>query len=142
MRRYGYFSVSIGGKDYYFYLVHTSSPDSYAHFVMRNEQLNTFDQDFALHEKTRPQDKVVVVGDFNVTPWSAYYKDMQEVFSGKLSNATQQFPVLFTRRLFAFPLLQAHIDHLWISSGVQLDGLESISLPGSDHKGYLFGIEK
>ena len=140
MRRYGYFSVTFGGKEYYFYLVHTSSPDSYAHFVMRNEQLKTFDQDFALHEKTRSQDKVVVVGDFNVTPRSAYYQDMKAVFSGKLTNATQQFPILFTRRLFGFPLLQAHIDHVWISSGVQFNGLQSVNLPGSDHKGYLLEI--
>ncbi|MEI8092554.1 MAG: hypothetical protein WCG98_10845, partial [bacterium] len=66
---------------------------------MRNEQLKTFDQDFAMHEKTRSQDKVIVVGDFNLTPRSAYYSDMKQVFSGKLSNATQQFPVLFTRGL-------------------------------------------
>ena len=142
MRRYGYFSVVFGGKDYYFYLVHTSSPDSYAHFMMRNEQLKTFDQDFSVHEKTRSQDKVVVVGDFNVTPRSAYYKDMNQTFSGKLVDVTKQFPILFTRRLFAFPLLQAHIDHLRISSGVHLDGLESVILPGSDHKGYFFSIEK
>jgi endonuclease/exonuclease/phosphatase (EEP) superfamily protein YafD len=140
MRRYGYFSLSFGGKDYYFYLVHTSSPDSYAHFVMRNEQLKTFDQDFALHEKTRPNDKVVVVGDFNLTPWSAYYTDMSQVFSGRLTNATQKFPFLFTRRFFSLPLLQAHIDHLWISSGVQLDTLKSVIMPGSDHKAYVFDI--
>lgn len=141
MRRYGYFSVTFGGEDYYFYLVHTSSPDSYAHFVMRNEQLQTFDQDFALHEKTRSQDRVFVVGDFNVTPRSVYYQDMVSVFSGKLTNTTQQFPILFTRRLFALPLLQAHIDHVRISSWVQLDGLESIGIPGSDHRGYFFEVQ-
>ena len=140
MRRYGYFSVSFGDKNYYFYLVHTSSPDSSAHFVMRNEQLKTFDQDFALHEQTRPDDKVIVVGDFNLTPWSAYYTDMTNVFSGKLVDVSKQFPILFTRSLFEFPLVKAHIDHLWLSSGVQLDGLQSIGMPGSDHKAYLFDI--
>ena len=142
MRRYGYFSVSFGDKDYYFYLVHTSSPDSYAHFVMRNDQLQTFDQDFALHEKTRPDDKVIVVGDFNLTPWSVYYKDMSQVFSGKLTDVTKQFPVLFTRSLFEFPLVKAHIDHLRISSGVYLDGLQSIGMPGSDHRAYVFELKK
>lgn len=138
--RYGYFSLTLDGQEHYFYLVHTSSPDSLPHFAMRNEQLKTLDQDFTLHEKTRSQDRVVVVGDFNVTPRSAYYKDMEEGFSGRLFNMTTQFSLLFTRTLWQFPFLQAHIDHLRVSSGVHVDALESLSLPGSDHKGYLFEI--
>ncbi|MEI7564040.1 MAG: hypothetical protein WCJ39_10890, partial [bacterium] len=60
--------------------------------------------------------------------------------SGKLVDVSKQFPILFTRSLFEFPLVKAHIDHLWLSSGVQLDGLQSIGMPGSDHKAYLFDI--
>lgn len=140
MWRYGYFSLSWGWKDYYFYLVHTSSPDSYAHFLMRNEQLVALERDFTLHEKTRENDKVIVVGDMNITPWSAYYQDMKEVFSGRLTNATQQFPILFTWKLFALPFLQAHIDHLRVSSGVHVNSLQRIVLPGSDHKWFLMQL--
>jgi len=140
MRRYGYFSVTFGGQPYYFYLVHTSSPDSDAHFVMRNDQLQTFQKDFALHEKSRSDDKVVVVGDFNLTPWSSYYKQLASSFSGKLTDVTQDFPLLFTWRLFGFPLLRAHIDHLWLSTGVPLESLQSIPVPGSDHRGFVVGI--
>lgn len=138
--RYGYFAINIGQKDYYFYLVHTSSPDSYQHFVMRNQQLKTFEEDFYLHEKSREHNNVIVVGDFNVTPRSAYYDGLQAAFSGTLSNATKQFPLLFTWKLRQFPLLRAHIDHLRISSGVTLTNLQSVYVPGSDHRGYLFEI--
>jgi endonuclease/exonuclease/phosphatase (EEP) superfamily protein YafD len=41
---------------------------------MRNEQLQTLEKDFYAHEKSRQHDNVVVVGDFNITPWSVYYK--------------------------------------------------------------------
>lgn len=54
MRRYGYFSLSLHNQDYYFYLTHTSSPDSYAHFVMRNNQIASFDKDFAVQMQKRP----------------------------------------------------------------------------------------
>jgi endonuclease/exonuclease/phosphatase (EEP) superfamily protein YafD len=81
MWRYGYFSVSFGAQQYYFYLVHTSSPDSHQHFVMRNEQLTTFADDFSLHEKSRTNDKVIVAGDFNITPRSSYYHTIQTLFS-------------------------------------------------------------
>jgi len=142
MRRYGYFSLPFGGEEYYFYLVHTSSPDSYAHFLMRNQQLASFDRDFVLHETARPHDRIIVAGDFNITPWSAYYRDMQEVFSGKLVNLTQQFPLLFTWRRFVVPVLRAHIDHIWVSPDVLITRLESIAIPGSDHRGFLFEIRK
>lgn len=81
MRRYGYFSLTLQDQHYYFYLVHTSSPDSYQHFVMRNNQLLTFEHDFDLQEQSRKNDNVVVVGDFNITPWSAYYHQLDGIFS-------------------------------------------------------------
>jgi len=85
---------------------------------------------------------VIAVGDFNLTPWSAYYKDMSQAFSGKLVDVTKHFPILFTWRLFALPFLQAHIDHLLVSTGVIIDNLQSVTIPGSDHKGFLFDIKK
>lgn len=138
--RYGYFSLHIWGEDYYIYLVHTSSPDSYQHFVMRNEQLEVFERDFYLHETSREHDNVIVVGDFNVTPRSAYYNGLQDAFSGVLSNATRGIPWLLTWKFPRFPLLQAHIDHLRVSSGVVVQNLQSIDVPGSDHRGFLFEI--
>ena len=61
MRRYGYFSLPYKNQEIYFYLVHTSSPDNYDHFVMRNEQLTNFVQDFQKHESDRKLDNIVVV---------------------------------------------------------------------------------
>jgi endonuclease/exonuclease/phosphatase (EEP) superfamily protein YafD len=133
--------LSFSGQQYYFYLVHTSSPDSYQHFLMRNDQLTTFAKDFSLQAKSRTSDKVIVAGDFNLTPWSYYYRGMQTLFSWKLSNVTQQLPILFTWRLFDFPLLRAHIDHMRVSSGIIVDSFQSIPIVGSDHRGLLMELK-
>jgi len=140
MRRYGYFSLPYSGQQIYFYLVHTSSPDSYSHFIMRNNQLNSFVQDFKNHESNKKRDNVVVVGDFNVTPWSSYYSILSDAFSGELVNATKRIPFLFTRRLKEFPVFQAHIDHLWTTPSLTVQDLRILVMPGSDHKAFLFTL--
>lgn len=138
--RYGYFSIPYEEQELYFYLVHTSSPDSYSHFVMRNEQLQTFVQDFQSHESDRKHDNIVVVGDFNITPWSSYYDIFSPAFSGKITNATARIPFLFTWAFKEFPVFQAHIDHLWTTSSLTVQNLNVITMPWSDHKAFLFTI--
>jgi len=140
-RRYGYFSLPYQNQQLYFYLVHTSSPDSYTHFAMRNEQLSTFVNDFTTHESDRLHDNIVVVWDFNITPRSSYYDILATTFSGKLANITQRIPFLFTRNFKPFPLLKAHIDHLWATPSLTIEQLTSLPLPGSDHKAFLFTIQ-
>jgi len=138
--RYGYFSIPYQNQDIYFYLVHTSSPDSYDHFTMRNTQLTTFVQDFKQHEIDRKHGNIIVAGDFNITPWSSYYSIFDNAFSGQLTNMTTRIPFLFTRWFKWLPLIQAHIDHLWSTSSLTMQNLNTIDIPGSDHKGFLFTI--
>lgn len=139
--RYGYFSIPYQGQDMYFYLVHTSSPDSYKHFVMRNDQLRTFVHDFTIHESDRKHDNIIVVGDFNITPRSSYYSVFTQVFSGKLFNVTCRIPFLFTWTLKEFPLLSAHIDHFRTTSSFVVSSLHSMDIPWSDHKGFLTTLQ-
>ena len=107
---------------------------------MRNDQLATFDKDFALHAQQRSlQSPVVVVGDFNTTPWSAYYGDIDQVFSGSLVDFSRYLPFVRTWRLFQFPLVQAHIDHIRATSGT-VQSLTALPVLGSDHLAYLFRI--
>lgn len=115
------------------YLVHTSSPDSYPHFLMRNEQLHTFIENFKTHESDAAHQNILVAGDFNITPWSSYYPIVSDVFSGKLMNITRHIPFLFTRRLFALPFVQAHIDHVWVTPTLHVPMIQKITIPGSDH---------
>ena len=138
--RYGYFSLLYEGQEIYVYLVHTSSPDRYQHFLMRNEQLAAFVDDVQLHASERKHEHLIIAGDFNTTPWSPYYRILADAFSGQLENITRHLPFLFTRRFFPFPLVQAHIDHLRISPSLDIHHLEVIRVSGSDHKGFLFRL--
>lgn len=61
MRRYGYFALPYNNQQIYFYLLHTSSPDTESHFVMRNKQITTFVHDFATHESLQVHPNIVVV---------------------------------------------------------------------------------
>ena len=96
---------------------------------MRNEQLTTFVKDFNSHEADRKYNNVVMVGDFNVTPWSPYYPILSAGFSGELVNITKRIPFLFTRQFKLFPLFQAHIDHVWTSSPLTVQYFKAITMP-------------
>ncbi|MCX6824636.1 MAG: endonuclease/exonuclease/phosphatase family protein [candidate division SR1 bacterium] len=140
MRRYGYFSIFYQNQEIYFYLVHTSSPNSYNHYIMRNDQIVTLVKDFKNHENIQKHDNIVVIGDFNITPWSSYYETLSSAFSGELLNVDKRIPFLFTRRLNILPLFFAHIDHLWASFGLNVPQFNALTMPGSDHKAFLFTL--
>lgn len=141
MRRYGYFSVPYHNQEIYFYLIHTSSPDSYDHFIMRNNQIATWVKNFKNHESEKKHNAIVAVWDFNLTPWSPDYTLLSQSLSGELIDITKRIPFLFTRKLTIFPLLQAHIDHVWTSPSLIVENLKTIPLLGSDHKAFLFTLQ-
>lgn len=141
MRRYWYFSMLLNWKNYYFYLVHTSSPSSYENFKMRNDQLEVISKDFILHEKKRNPDRnILMIWDFNISPRSVFYQKFKSDLS--LSNYTQNAPILFTRRLKELPIFWSHIDQIFINSWVEIWGLKTINIPWSDHLGYSFQIHE
>lgn len=77
--RYGYVAINKQEKDYYFYLVHTSAPVSYEYFQNRNKQIQTFAESFTEHDAKRlPTDKVIIVGDFNVSPRSPVFQKFNQ----------------------------------------------------------------
>lgn len=137
--RYGYFSLHYHGVLYYIYMVHTSSPVTYANFLMRNRQLEQIVREYQIHREKRPDGaRVLLVGDFNLTPWSIYYDRFVENLD--VYNASRMFsPILFTRRIYRLPLIWAHIDQLFVQN-IFVERLQSLSIPGSDHRAYSFTI--
>lgn len=132
--RYSYFSSDYEWKKYYFYLIHTSSPVSKWYFDMRNKQFDILSDDFAKHQKNISWDaKIVMLWDFNVSPWSIYYDKLQKSLVG-MQNITRNFTVLFTWRVFIMPLISSHIDHFFVSEGVKISNLSVLKTPGSDHR--------
>ena len=162
--RYGYFSIDTEKWKYYFYEIHTASPVSNAFFEKRNQQLKQIKSDFFTHHQSQRESnaKIIMLGDFNTSPRSAYYADFAGSFSGTLENITKTFPILFTRNLWEmlnvhkdfsflplwirkawgyFPFFQSHIDHVFLSPNLKFKNLKKIQIPGSDHSGFIFEIE-
>ncbi|HRX63711.1 MAG TPA: endonuclease/exonuclease/phosphatase family protein [Candidatus Absconditabacterales bacterium] len=134
--RYSYFHTRYNSKNYYIYLVHASSPVTYKYFEMRNKHFDTLGQDFAKHIKTRTKnDKVLMLGDFNVSPWSYYYDKLVFSLTG-LEDITKRFTILFTWRIKFLPFLQSHIDHIFTSNNISFENVEKVKTPGSDHYGF------
>ena len=121
---------------------YTSSPIRPEFFVMRNTQIQTFFHDFDLHQQIHRSrnDKVIVLWDFNTTPWSVYYKEFAQWFSGDFINVTRDFPLLFTWRFLAFPFLWAQIDHVFVNHQVQISDFAPIEIPWSDHRWFHFVV--
>jgi endonuclease/exonuclease/phosphatase family metal-dependent hydrolase len=141
-RRYSYLSVQRGEEEMYFYVVHTSAPVSQHNFEMRNEQLKKLNEDFLVQAKDRPEDApVILVGDFNLSPWSAFYKPFEENFEGKLANAFRENTPIYTRSLWEQKVIRSHIDQLFVSPDVLVGDLEVEDLPGSDHRAIIFDVE-
>ncbi len=139
-RRYGYFSLDIGDVPIVFYLIHTSSPNTYAHFRMRNTQLTSLVQDIYHHQHSSDT-PILLVWDWNTTPFSWYYRHiLVPSFSGMFHNLSLDIWPLFTWKLFYFPFLQAHIDHVWISSHIKISSFIPIAIPCSDHDWFVFSF--
>ncbi|HKL44559.1 MAG TPA: endonuclease/exonuclease/phosphatase family protein, partial [Candidatus Absconditabacterales bacterium] len=135
--RYTYFYTNYEGSDYYIYLMHVSSPVTYHYFEMRNNQFDILAENFEKHNLNRSEnDKILMIGDFNVSPWSYYYKDLEDNLIG-LRNLTKNFTILFTWSIKYLPFLSSHIDHIFVSDNLTFNNIEKINMPGSDHDGFL-----
>lgn len=120
-RKYGYFKLEKDNNPYYFYLIHTSSPVSYFDFQKRNQQLITIKKDFySQHEESREKDsKIVMIGDFNVSPWSIFYKRFSITFP-MLENITRSQSIFFSWSLSEMLKIHNDFDFLpeWFRNNV------------------------
>ncbi len=131
--RYSYFHSKYNGENYYIYLVHASSPVTYRYFEMRNNQFDVLSKDFVAHQENMTKnDKILMLWDFNVSPRSYYYKELEKSLIW-LNNVTSKFTILFTWGVKYLPFLRSHIDHIFVSESVLIGNIEKIDTPGSDH---------
>lgn len=138
--RYSYLKLTIE-YPIYLYVVHTSAPVSEYNFAMRNSQLDRLNQDFWIHEQDREDNAyLLMIGDFNISPWSAFYEPFEDAFNGRLVNALRRDHPTYTWSLRDQNLLVSHIDHLFVSSGINLSTVTIGDLPWSDHNPLLFSF--
>jgi len=82
----------------------------------------------------KDDDRLIVVGDFNVSPWSYYYKRFVNEIG--LKNVDSVWNILFTWRLFILPIFWSNIDHVLVDDLSEIVHLEQFGIRGSDHVGY------
>jgi len=117
--------VKFQGKIISLILVHPTVPIKQESFINRNKQLAAIGE-YAAQVKN----PLIVVGDFNTTMWSPFYKNM--VKTGNLRNARSGFGILPTWPTF-LPLAYIPIDHFLVSKEIGVLKIRTGRNVGSDH---------
>lgn len=105
--------------------VHLNIPTRKGLYYLRNQQLATL-ADYVAKIKN----PVLVVGDFNITMWSPFYKRF--VRKANLQNARSGFGLLPSWPS-KMPLLSIPIDHCLISPNIKVLKIRTGRKVGSDH---------
>ncbi len=106
---------------------HPTAPVSHNRYEMRSRQLNAL-----ATEAADTSDPLVLMGDLNITPWSAHFASFVQL--SDLYDGRRGFGVLPTWPSQFF-FLQIPIDHIMINSAVEITELKTGSnVKGSDHK--------
>ncbi|MEG4866451.1 MULTISPECIES: endonuclease/exonuclease/phosphatase family protein [unclassified Microcoleus] len=117
--------VQFQGKIISLILAHPTVPIKHHSFIDRNQQLAAIGE-YAAQVKN----PLIVVGDFNTTMWSPFYKNM--VKTGNLRNARSGFGILPTWPTF-MPLAYIPIDHFLVSKEIGVLKIRTGRNVGSDH---------
>ena len=119
-----------------FYVIHTAAPASLINFDMRNAQLFKFKSDF-----TRDQNlwtPTMIIGDFNLSPWSYYYKQLTK--NRNMLNALSFQSPNYTWSLLQQWIFRSHIDQLFISPEIKISEIRIEDLVWSDHRSFTFNF--
>lgn len=126
-------------------LIHTSAPVSNGFFAMREQQMDKLYDILSQYYiwDTLTKRDLIVLWDFNVSPWSPDYTKFDKEMKGlhlhdittDLSKTDYKTPFPYTRCHQSIGIACSHIDH--IRSNRSNLTLQRIDIPGSDHDGFI-----
>lgn len=128
-------AVLIKGRTIFLYLVHTTAPLTPPRFQERNRGLAAL----ALILKQKQPGSKLIFGDFNLTPWSPFYKTFHQAVSQQVYNLAQGRGLFFTWRILR--PFSAHIDHVFASSDIKIQKFQVDESLGSDHRIVIADVE-
>ena len=105
--------------------VHLTSPIGKVRTDARNKQLKSLVEEIQTNNQP-----TVVVGDFNITPWSLYFQDF--IQKSQLRD-TRKGLGFYPTWLAKFPPLSIPIDHSLTSDGIEVGSFSLGPSFGSDH---------
>jgi len=111
-------------------VIHPPPPTKQRHYRNRNLYLERIAIESKAHDGA-----MLVVGDFNSTPWTSHFTKMLKVGRLRDARAGHGFHPTWPTPI---PTLRVPIDHILVNSKIDVDHFESIHLEGSDHRN-IFG---
>ncbi|MBI2074795.1 MAG: endonuclease/exonuclease/phosphatase family protein [Candidatus Levybacteria bacterium] len=118
--------VTINDKKYIVLMVHAYPPVTMRDIEKRNSELIAI-QKYINNVGT---ENVIIMGDFNTTPWSKTYDTFTSGLK-QLKNTAKGKGLNFTWG--AIPI-QAHIDHIFVPSKAIIEEFKIEYIKGSDHR--------
>ena len=122
------------------YVVHTAAPVSLEKFVMRNRQLDKLANDLQQERKNNKSESLMI-GDFNLSPWSFYYQQFIEKLWDDFQNQTNKNGIDYTRSFLGQKIMRSHIDQLFTTKGIKIHQFYIEDLLWSDHRYFSFFFE-
>ena len=117
---------------------HPLPPIGASGFHSRNEHLQILADRVAEFRRVASNTPVIVMGDFNLTPWSPLFVDFESSSGLKLAGGDNQIvPTWYTQQMFPFGLV---LDHVFISDDLRCVGREIGRDIGSDHRAVVVAI--
>ena len=119
-------TMTVAGRPVRMAVVHAAAPMGAARAARRDQQLALL----ASVARESPEDEMILVGDFNTSPWSLTFRRLLDETGWR--NAAQGFGYLPTwpsMRLW----LGIPIDHHLVSDGIAVHDFSVVGPTGSDH---------
>ena len=119
-------TMTVAGRPVRMAVVHAAAPMGAARAARRDQQLALL----ASVARESPEDEMILVGDFNTSPWSLTFRRLLDEAGWR--NAAQGFGYLPTwpsMRLW----LGIPIDHHLVSDGIAVHDFSVVGPTGSDH---------
>ena len=130
-------TVKKGSQSYRLIATHPLPPMGRRGYANRNGHLQQLAQRVVAYRETNPKQPMIVVGDFNLTPWSPIFSDWES--STGLTRAGRGFGMTptwyaLTEKQQAFFPMGLILDHALISDNLKCLSQKIGDATGSDHR--------
>jgi endonuclease/exonuclease/phosphatase (EEP) superfamily protein YafD len=110
---------------YHLFVIHPQPPINQEWMRGRNSEL----EELAVYIKSLEDKQVILMGDFNLTPWSKTYLDLNKSLTG-LKNSHTGSGLNFT---WHNGLVRTQVDYIFVPLQAKVESYKNIGVKGSDH---------
>lgn len=117
-------TMQMHGKTHKVFVIHPVPPSTQAWVTERNNELGYL----ADYVATLPENEVIIMGDFNVSPWSRAFSQISSL--AQIKNVARGMGIYST---WHGPFLRTQIDHIFVPMTATVESFDTIRVKGSDH---------